>query len=154
MFRLTKKTDYGLIALHDISSHVPSGTSGSVSTKAIAERYNIPVELLAKILQRLVKKGLLLSQNGPKGGYHLARGLGDITVGQVVEAIEGPIGIASCYHETEACLSFEHCTVRVPLRRVQEEIVRVLDRITLQDIAREGGQGVPVHLVVTPGGIK
>ena len=70
-----------------------------MSAKRIAEEFHIPAELLAKILQRLAKKKLIVSHNGPKGGYVLARAQAEITVGQVVRALEGPVSIVSCMTE-------------------------------------------------------
>ncbi len=70
MLRFTKRADYGLMAIHYIASH---GEEAAVSAKRIAEEFHIPAELLAKILQRLAKKRLIVSHNGPKGGYVLAR---------------------------------------------------------------------------------
>ena len=70
MLRLSKSTDYGLMAMQYVACH---GSLGPVSVKQIAEEFSIPAELLAKILQRLAKRGLIASHNGPKGGYRLAR---------------------------------------------------------------------------------
>ena len=70
MLRFTKRADYGLMAIHYIARN---DGLGAVSTKRIAEEFGIPPELLAKILQRLAKRRLIVSQNGPKGGYVLTR---------------------------------------------------------------------------------
>ncbi len=70
MLRLSKKADYGLMAMNHLAEHADQG---SCSAKELAESYHIPPELLAKILQRLVKAGLLHSQHGTNGGYTLAR---------------------------------------------------------------------------------
>ncbi len=93
MLRFTKRADYGLMAIHYIARN---DGLGAVSTKRIAEEFGIPPELLAKILQKLAKRRLIVSQNGPKGGYVLTRRPGDISVGEVVRALEGPINIVSC----------------------------------------------------------
>src|SRR2546430_8326799 len=93
MLRFTKRADYGLMAIHYIAVH---DGLGAVSAKRIAEEFRIPPELLAKVLQRLAKRRLIVSQNGPKGGYVLARHSNEITVGEVVRALEGPISIVSC----------------------------------------------------------
>ena len=69
MFRLSKKSDYGLIALKHLAQH----NEESISAREIAAQYHIPAELLAKVLQRLVRKGLLVSQQGINGGYVLAK---------------------------------------------------------------------------------
>src|SRR5260370_24647767 len=81
------------MAIHYIAVHDGPGT---ISAKRIAEEFGIPPELLAKVLQRLAKRRLIVSQNGPKGGYALARQPNEITVGQVIRALEGPISIVSC----------------------------------------------------------
>ncbi len=132
MFKLSKKSDYGLMAINCIASHEAEGIA---STKKIAEEYNIPVELLAKILQRLAKSGLIIGQNGPKGGYILSRGLSSISIGEVVQAIEGPIGIVSCYHEdSNPCMQISKCTLRSPMKKIQENIIKYLNGITLDEM--------------------
>src|SRR5437879_13852928 len=96
MLRFTKRADYGLMAIHYIAVQEDVG---AVSAKRIAEEFGIPAELLAKILQRLAKRRLIVSQNGPKGAYALTRHPSDISVGAVVRALKGPSSIASClYH--------------------------------------------------------
>jgi len=107
-----------------------------VNTKEIAEEYHIPVELLAKVLQALAKQGFIESQNGPKGGYLLARSAREITIAQVLMAIEGPLGIADCYHEADApsCSCFENCNIRTPLRKVQDSIYQLLNSMTVADM--------------------
>src|SRR5438046_10688121 len=93
MLRFTKRADYGLMAIDSIAIH---GYRGSVSAKRIADEFGIPPELLAKILQRLARERLIVSYNGPKGGYALARRPAEISVGQVVRVLEGPINIVEC----------------------------------------------------------
>src|SRR2546428_11176036 len=93
MLRFTKRADYGLMAIHYIAVQEEVG---AVSAKGIAEEFGIPPELLAKILQRLAKRRLIASHNGPKGGYVLSRHPSEITVGEVIRALEGPINIVSC----------------------------------------------------------
>lgn len=107
-----------------------------VTTKAIADQCHIPVELLAKILQRLAKHGLIQSHNGSHGGYSLAKELSQMTVGEVIEAIEGPFAIAACYrdHGIGACDQLSHCTIRRPLGQVQADIAALLSRMTLNEI--------------------
>lgn len=130
MLRFTKRADYGLMAIHYIAFHQ---ANGAVNVKRIAKEYNIPLELLAKILQRLSKKGLIVSQNGPKGGYVLARVPDRITVGEVVKALEGPVNIASCLQSTD-CPQLDRCNIRRPVRRIQESINRLLDTMTLVEM--------------------
>ncbi len=137
MLKFSKKADYGLMALQYIASVQFGDVTRAriVNTKEIAEEYHIPVELLAKVLQTLAKHGLIESQNGPKGGYLLARNASAITIGQVLEAIEGPLGITECYHDKDAaCLQHERCNIRTPLLKVQDSIYQLLNSMTVEDM--------------------
>ena len=138
MLRFTKRADYGLMAIHHIASQ---SEEGAVSAKRIAEEFNIPAELLAKILQRLAKKKLIVSHNGPKGGYVLARPQEEVTVGQVVRALEGPVRIVSCMTHND-CPQFAKCNLRRPVQKIQASISYLLDTMTLAELTAE--PGVPV----------
>ena len=130
MLRFTKRADYGLMAIHYIA--INDGF-GAVSAKRIAEEFAIPPELMAKILQRLAKQGLVVSTNGPKGGYALARRPTEITVGQVIRALEGPINIVSCLEDSE-CPQIEKCNLRRPVHKIQAAISQVLDTMSLTEL--------------------
>ena len=132
MLRFTKRADYGLMAIHYIA--VNEATAGAVSAKRIAEEFRIPPELLAKILQRLAKEGLITSQNGPKGGYVLAKRPTAITVGAVVRALEGPIRIVECYEEASECPQMERCSLRRPVQKIQAAITQMLDSMSLAEL--------------------
>jgi len=135
MLKLSKKIDYGLMALSHIACF--ENDNKIVNTKRIAEEYSIPVELLAKILQKMAKGGLITSLNGPKGGYVLARPPRDITVGEVVKAIEGPIELVDCYRgNITECQQLGKCSVRRPIRKIQDSITRLLDGMTIEEITR------------------
>jgi Rrf2 family protein len=144
MLRFTKRADYGLMAIHYIAAH---GEDGAVSAKRIAEEFHIPPERLAKILQRLAKRKLIASHNGPKGGYVLTQPPEEITVGQVVRALEGPIRIVSCMSETDDCPQFSRCNLRRPVQKVQASVSRLLDTMTLAELA--GEPAVPVTELAT-----
>jgi Rrf2 family protein len=109
---------------------------GAVSAKRIADEFGIPPELLAKILQRLAKKGFITSHNGPKGGYVLAHSPEEITVGQVVRALEGPIHIVNCLEDVD-CAQFSRCNLRRPVQKIQASISFLLDTMTLAELTRE-----------------
>jgi Rrf2 family protein len=134
MLRFTKRADYGLMAVHFIAAH---GDDGAVSAKRIAEEFHIPPERLAKILQRLAKKRLISSHNGPKGGYVLSRPSTEITVGEVVRALEGPIRIVSCMSAQDDCPQFSRCNLRGPVQKLQASISYVLDTMTLAELASD-----------------
>jgi Rrf2 family protein len=130
MFRLSKKADYGLIALKHLAQHAEA----SISAREIASEYNIPAELLAKVLQKLARKGLLVSQHGMNGGYVLARDPSKISIVDVVEALEGPIGITPCERGSN-CEQLEFCSVRDPLMKLKVKVVRVLGDTSIYELA-------------------
>lgn len=132
MLKLTKKADYGLIALRHLSVQ-----AGCASAKEIADTYGIPSPLLSKILQKLAKCGFLSSEHGTNGGYKLARNPAEITALEVIRAIDGPIILTACFTEHGECTHTSKCTVREPLRRVHEGILRLLHQMTISDMAHE-----------------
>jgi len=132
MLKLSKKTDYALMAVQYMAS---KNSLRAVNTKEIAEEYRIPLELLAKVLQKLGKKGLVISQNGPKGGYLLAMAASDISVLSVIQAIEGHIGITECYHNEDShCVQMARCNIRTPLRNIQNSIYSLLESMSIEDM--------------------
>jgi Rrf2 family protein len=137
VLKFSKKADYALMALQYMAT-VQFGEMTKarvVNTKEIAEEHHIPVELLAKVLQTLAKQGLIESQNGPKGGYLLARNAQSITIARVLEAIEGPLGITECYHDkTGGCFQHDRCNIRTPLLKLQDSIHQLLNSMTLADM--------------------
>ncbi len=136
MLRLTKKADYGLMALKYLAeqAHV-DGRHNAQSAKDIAEAYHIPPQLLAKILQTLAKAGLLVSHAGTNGGYALARPALDISAFEVIRAIDGPLFITSCITIHGTCDLAGTCTIKEPLRKVNDSIKDLLSGIRIADLA-------------------
>jgi len=132
MLRLTKKADYGLMALKYLAERPDSP---SLSAKDIAEAYHIPQQLLAKILQRLAKEGLLRSHAGMNGGYTLSRDPHEISAFEVIRAIDGPLFITSCVTVSGLCDLTNSCTIKEPLARVNDSISDVLKKIRISDLA-------------------
>src|SRR5499427_3262440 len=149
MLKLTKKADYGLMAMKHLAEHCHPA---ACSAKDVADAYGIPPEALAKILQRLVKAGLLHSQHGTNGGYTLARDPATISAFEVIRAIDGPLFITSCVTTRGECDQSDRCNIREPLRKVNESIEAVLKRIKISHMREEpeeasGSTGKPVELV-------
>ncbi len=134
MLRLSKKADYALIAMKHlaISPDVPS-----VSAREIAEQYDIPLELMAKVLQRLARRGLVTSHQGTRGGYRLSRSPAIISVADIIQAIDGPVTVTACSSEAENCGQYAKCSVRDPLWRIKDRILSALATCSLQEIASE-----------------
>src|SRR5262249_25076654 len=134
MLRLSKKADYALMAMKHLAVH---GERGSSSAREIAGQYDIPIELLAKVLQRLVRRGLLASQQGTRGGYQLARRPSLISVADVIQAIEGPVAVTACTDREGNCEQYAKCNVRDPLWRVRERILKALGECTIAELAAD-----------------
>src|ERR1700692_1473135 len=134
MLKLTKKADYALMAMKHLAEHLEEG---SCSAKDVAEAYGIPQEALAKILQRLAKVGLVQSQQGTHGGYTLARDPKMISAFEVIKAIDGPLFITSCVTVRGECDQTDRCTIREPLRKVNDSIEGVLRRIKISEMKED-----------------
>jgi Rrf2 family protein len=99
----------------------------------------MPQEALAKILQRLVKSGLLISHHGTNGGYSLARSAAMISALEVIKAIDGPLFITACSSHVGECDQSNKCNVKEPLQKVNESIRLLLSKITIADMMDAGG---------------
>lgn len=144
MLKLTKKADYGLMALKFLAEH-PEITASSA--KDISDAYGIPAQMLAKILQQLTRSGLLKSQAGMNGGYALSREARAISAYEVILAIDGPFFITSCTKGAKSCDLTPNCTIKEPLARVNETIAGVLKSISIQDLAER--ETPPVNALVS-----
>jgi Rrf2 family protein len=147
MLRLTKKADYGLMALKYLAEQSAAGPRAvqpgfaARSAKDIADAYHIPSPLLAKILQTLTKAGLLVSSAGTNGGYALARPASEISAFEVIRAIDGPLFITSCITIHGTCDLDSHCTIKEPLRKVNDSIKELLSGIRIADLIEENERG-------------
>ena len=132
MLKLSKKVDYALMALMHLAQE-----EGSRSTREIAELYAMPQDLLAKILQKLAKGGLVVSHQGTKGGYQLGRPAASINVVQVVEAVEGGLSLTQCLTDVGACDQFDTCNIKSPLQRLNDHVLLTLSRVTIAAMCEE-----------------
>ncbi len=147
MLRLSKKADYALLALRHLA--VP-GPRETVSARELAESYDLPPELLAKVLQQLVRAGLLSSQQGIRGGYGLAKAPADISVADVIQAIDGPMTVTACSESDHSCDQYTKCNIRDPLWKLKDRIVSALAATTVAELAVDlipAPEAIPVALV-------
>ena len=134
MLRLSKKVDYGLSALMHLARY---DNALSWSAREIAETYDIPGGLLAKVLQKLAHDGFVASQHGKKGGYTLARPASQISVAEVVQAIDGTLSLTECSSVDGNCLQFENCNVKSPLQRLHDRVVGMLSTLTIAQMVEQ-----------------
>ncbi|MGE5313397.1 MAG: RrF2 family transcriptional regulator [Acidobacteriota bacterium] len=131
MLKLSRKVEYGLIAMRHIAA-----AQAVVSAKEIADRYAISHDLVSKVLQKLAKAGLIISQQGTNGGYMLARRATDISISNVISAIEGPSeGIVQCMTTDDAiCSIYDNCTIKNPLGKIQHNLHMVFNTMKVSEI--------------------
>ncbi|HYL84042.1 MAG TPA: SUF system Fe-S cluster assembly regulator [Candidatus Angelobacter sp.] len=134
MFKLSKKADYGLIAVKHLATH---RREHACSASEIAEEYGISATLMAKVLQKLAHNSLVAAKHGSSGGYQLAKEPAQITALDVISAIDGPVLITSCVTNHGNCDATERCSVKEPLRRVNESILEVLGAVTIAQLSED-----------------
>lgn len=135
MLSMTKRADYALLALSYLASAVAEDPQRLVNTKEIAEQFEIPIELLAKILQILSRNGLVASHPGPTGGYRLLRDPKQVSVAEVLALIDGPLSMLHCSHGNESgCKQYSRCTIRDPLAEIEDRVRALLEDISIAEI--------------------
>jgi len=135
MLRLSKKSDYALIAMKHLATRPDGGVSSSA--REISESYDIPLELLAKVLQRLVRARLLVSVQGTRGGYRLGRSAQAISVADVIQAVDGPVTVTACSPDDHDCDQYTKCSIRDPLWKIKNRILESLNTVSVAEMAAE-----------------
>ena len=145
--KLVKADDYAIRAMIHLAC-MPEGSMAMRSEIASAQR--IPASFMAKILRHLVKAQLLTSARGVNGGFALARPAAEITMLQIVEAIEGPLHIAACVPDQRGCEWARDCPASLVWGRVQDAVTEILQETTLESLVsmpRRDGRVVELHAV-------
>ncbi len=142
MLRLNRITDYAVVVLTRMA-HDPRRL---VTAPQLSEESNVPAPTVAKVLKALTKEGLLASQRGVNGGYLLARSARDISMFEVIRALEGPVNLTACVDGVEGGCDVEQlCPVRGNWDRVNQAIKSALDGVTLEDMAVPTMFGIPLR---------
>jgi Rrf2 family protein len=134
MLRLSKKADYALIAMKHLAQRADGA---SASAREIAEAYDIPLELLAKVLQRLVRARLLVSVQGTRGGYRLGRPAAAIPVADVIQSVDGPVAVTACSTDDHNCDQYSKCSIRDPLWKIRSRIIDALNMVSVAELATD-----------------
>ncbi len=132
MLKLTKKIEYGLIALRYMQ-----GKDGEdiTSAKEIADKFELSPSLVAKVLQQLAKNNIVTPIQGPSGGYKLNQALEHIKMNDFIEIIEGPVGLVECLSDPD-CDHVSTCNIRSPIERVNNTIINLFSNMTLADVTK------------------
>ena len=131
MLRVSKLTDYATVVMTCLA-----GGDGVLSAQALAERARLEAPTVSKLLKQLAQAGLVVSTRGINGGYRLARLAQEITIADIVTAMEGPIGMTECSAHAGACGHEPHCGVRVNWQRINQAIADALASVTLADMVK------------------
>ena len=131
MFRLSKLTDYGIILLAHLAQR-----DGGVPHAApeVAREVDLPLPVVSKVLKSLARRGLLESHRGSKGGYTLVRRPAEITVREMVVALEGPVALTECNVGPHLCEHESGCPVRGPWHVINRVVQDALSKVTLEDL--------------------
>ncbi|WP_207481504.1 SUF system Fe-S cluster assembly regulator [Arenibaculum pallidiluteum] len=131
MFKLSKLTDYAVVVLSDMARR-----SDAVQTvPQLAERTGLPAPTVAKLMKLLTPAGLAVSHRGAQGGYVLARGATDISVAEIIAAVEGPIALTACVEGSDqACNAERMCPMRGNWERVNGAVRDALERVSLAEM--------------------
>ena len=130
MLRVTKLTDYATVVLTALAAR----PDAVLSTSELAEQAGLEIPTVAKVLKPLAQAGLVEGFRGAHGGYRLARPAGDITLVEVVEAMEGPLGMTECSVHAGNCGIESQCGVRANWRRINDVVVAALRGVTLAEM--------------------
>jgi Rrf2 family protein len=134
VLRISRKIDYGLRAAIYLAS---IDAAAVVPFREIARQMMVPEDFLAKILKTMVDQGLVRSTRGPRGGYALAKPSGEISVLDVIEAVEGPVAINVCLDGDDPCGKASACTMVSVWKRGQEAMLQVYRQAKLSDLKLE-----------------
>lgn len=136
---IRRKTDYGIRAL----IHMAKKKAGTKFPAAdIASSQGIPEEYLYKIFQKLIKGGLIKATRGPRGGFTLAKDPRKVSIGQVIEILQSPVTVNRCFLEQKKCDQASRCKLKNEWSRIQHDIEKMLDEMTLADLASQSQEEV------------
>lgn len=133
---ITKKAEYAIIILTELASH-PEKTI--VTSKEIAARRDIPVNLVVQLLSLLRKAGWTSGIRGPAGGIRLKVDPAGINLRQVIETVEGPVNITRCLFSDTPCRNRTHCSLRGIWAKAQQSMLSVLENASIKDLAEASG---------------
>lgn len=138
MLRMSKMADYGAVILTTMA-HEPERTRNTAEIGAVT---CLPLPAVSKILKIFVREGLVVSLRGVKGGYTLSRPPAEISAAQILNAIDGPIGMTECSVTPGSCSRETGCPVRVNWQRVNRALLQALQQITLEQMIQPAAETV------------
>lgn len=143
MLRITRETDYGILILSFLALE---GMGTTHAASEMAEKIGLPLPIVSKILKAFVRADLLESERGAKGGYRLIHLPQEISVSDIIEALEGPISLTACSGESEIDCNHENCCpMRSNWQVINDRIKNTFDSISLAEMASPDGLESPLR---------
>jgi Rrf2 family protein len=146
MLRINKDVEHALISLVEMSRE-----KRIYSARELSDHFQIPFEILSKILQRLARRELVASIQGPRGGYILNRSISDITLYEVVNAIHDSVSVVPCIGGSKICRQEENCNIKESIEKVQSEFDRYFQTLTLESFIKIDKQSENSHVRIHDG---
>jgi len=143
MLRITRQTDYAILMLTFLAGR---GDDEPIRARELSEWSGLSVSMVAKILKPLARGGVIESVRGAKGGYRLSRAAADVTVGEIIHVLEGPIGMTPCVAEPGTCEQEVRCPTKVNWERISHAVRGALDDIPLSEMLGP----IPSNLLPSP----
>ncbi|MGE3975037.1 MAG: Rrf2 family transcriptional regulator [Bdellovibrionales bacterium] len=137
MLKITRKIEYSLVALQ----HLATRHQGELTTaKEISDLYGVPFDVVAKVMQTLAHSSVLKSEQGPSGGYLVQKDLTKISFLDLVEIVEGPMGLARCLHQDKAtnCEIYNKCNIVSPISYLNEKLTDFYRQISVSELLKQG----------------
>ena len=145
MLRISKLTDYAILVMVELSE-TPSEV---VNAQVLAGQTHLELPTVSKVLKLLAKAGLVRSFRGASGGYSIDRGAGNISVAEIIAAIEGPIAMTECSVEVGLCSQEQVCNLRSNWRRISSAVARAMESVTLAEMSRPISRKQPILNIAT-----
>ncbi|MFT7414760.1 MAG: FeS assembly SUF system regulator [Methylophagaceae bacterium] len=144
MLRMGKLTDYGIVLM----SYLAQKTDAQHSAHALADAVQVPLPTVKKVLKALSQANLLTSERGVRGGYSLHCSPNNISVAEIITAIEGPIALTECVGSESRCDQEDHCSIQTNWTRINNAVFHALDEVKLSDmlVPQAASESVsPIH---------
>jgi len=142
MLRMSKLTDYGIVLM----SYLASKTYQQHSAHTLSDAVSMPLPTVRKVLKSLSQSGLLISERGAQGGYNLSRNPKQISIADIITAIEGPIALTECVSDESHCEQESHCTIQTNWTQINNAVFHALDEVKLSAMLSPQTAGIsPIH---------
>ena len=141
MLKISKLTDYGTLVMSGLASN----QDVFVTSASLAEEIGVASPTVAKLLKRLTRAGLVESLRGHQGGYRLARAPQQISVAEIIQALDGPLGLTECSADEGSCDHEPNCNVKVNWQKISLVVANALDQVSLEQLLQPREQ--PLHFV-------